>query len=103
MDVERTGRMRNGIIAIVFLASTGWLLAQKGTSLDELVARLHGAFGASNVDAVYTHWGSAFKAAAHELGLPVGNYDRSRPPQPPLPDLQKAAIRAAYTAIGLIP
>src|SRR3984957_17008154 len=73
------------------------------SGLDELVARLHGAFGASNVEAVYTHWGSAFKAAAHELGLPVGNYGRPRPPQPPLPDLQKAAIRAAYTAIGLIP
>ena len=63
---------------------------------------LHGAFGASNVEAVYTHWGSAFKAAAHELGLPVGSYDRSRPPQPPLPEAQKAAIRDAYTAIGLI-
>jgi 4-hydroxy-tetrahydrodipicolinate synthase len=73
------------------------------SGLDDLVARLHGAFGASNVDAVYTHWGSAFKAAAHELGLPVGSYDRSRPPQPPLPDAQKAAIRAAYAAIGLIP
>ena len=53
------------------------------SGLDDLVARLHGAFGASNVEAVYTHWGSAFKAAAHVLGLPVGSYDRSRPPQPP--------------------
>jgi hypothetical protein len=67
------------------------------------VASLNGAFGASNVDAVYTHWGSAFKAAAHELGLPVGNYARSRPPQPPLPEAQKAAIRSAFAAIGLIP
>ncbi len=73
------------------------------SGLDDLVARLHGAFGASNVEAVYTHWGSAFKAAAQELGLPVGNYARSRPPQPPLPEAQKAAIRSAYTAIGLIP
>ena len=70
--------------------------------LDDLVVRLHGAFGASNVDAVYTHWGSAFKAAAHELGLPVGSYARSRPPQPPLPEVQKAAIRSAYGAIGLV-
>ncbi len=38
------------------------------------MVRLHGAFGASNVEAVYTHWGSAFKAAAQELGLPVGSY-----------------------------
>ena len=49
------------------------------SGLDDLVARLHGAFGASNVEAVYTHWGSAFKAAAHELGLPVGKL-RPLPP-----------------------
>ena len=73
------------------------------SGLDDLVARLHGAFGASNVEAVYTHWGSAFKAAAHELGLPVGSYDRSRPPQPPVSDAQRVAIRDAYRAIGLIP
>lgn len=63
---------------------------------------MHRAFGASNVDAPYTHWGSAFKAAAAELGLPVGDYARSRPPQPPLPDEMRAAVRAAYEVAGLI-
>jgi len=72
------------------------------SGLDDLVTSLHRAFGASNVDAPYTHWGSAFKTAAAELGLPVGDYARSRPPQPPLPDAMKAAVRAAYEAVGLI-
>jgi 4-hydroxy-tetrahydrodipicolinate synthase len=72
------------------------------SGLDDLVTSLHGAFGASNVEATYTHWGSAFKAAAAQLGLPVGSYDRSRPPQPPLPDAAKIAIRDAYIAAGLV-
>jgi 4-hydroxy-tetrahydrodipicolinate synthase len=72
------------------------------SGLDELVTSLHRAFGASNVEAPYTHWGSAFKAAAAELGLPVGDYPRSRPPQPPLPDAMRAAVREAYKAAGLL-
>jgi 4-hydroxy-tetrahydrodipicolinate synthase len=72
------------------------------SGLDDLVTSLHRAFGASNVEAPYTHWGSAFKTAAAQLGLPVGDYARSRPPQPPLPDAMKAAVRAAYEAIGFI-
>ncbi|HMG42297.1 MAG TPA: dihydrodipicolinate synthase family protein [Acidimicrobiales bacterium] len=72
------------------------------SGLDDLVTSLHQAFGASNVDAPYTHWGSAFKAAAAQLGLPVGDYPRSRPPQPPLPDPMKAAIRTAYETAGLL-
>jgi 4-hydroxy-tetrahydrodipicolinate synthase len=72
------------------------------SGLDELVTSLHRAFGASNVESTYSHWGSAFKAAAAELGLPVGDYARSRPPQPPLPDAMRHAIRAAYKAVGFI-
>jgi 4-hydroxy-tetrahydrodipicolinate synthase len=72
------------------------------SGLDELVTSLHRAFGASNVESTYSHWGSAFKAAAAELGLPVGDYARSRPPQPPLPVATRAAIRAAYEAVGYI-
>ena len=72
------------------------------SGLDDLVMGLHKSFGASNVDAPYTHWGSAFKAAATELGLPVGTYPRSRPPQPALPDAQKAAIHEVYVAAGFI-
>jgi 4-hydroxy-tetrahydrodipicolinate synthase len=73
------------------------------SGLDELVTSLHGAFGASNVEATYTHWGSAFKAAAAILGLPVGDYPRSRPPQPALPAASVEAIRVAYEKIGLVP
>ena len=72
------------------------------SGLEELVTSLHRAFGASNVDAPYTHWGSAFKAAAAELGLPVGDYPRSRPPQPPLPEAMQQAVRAAYQAARLL-
>jgi 4-hydroxy-tetrahydrodipicolinate synthase len=72
------------------------------SGLDELVTSLHSAVGASNTEAIYTHWGSAFKAAAAELGLPVGSYARSRPPQPPLPDAARAAVRAAYERAGLV-
>jgi 4-hydroxy-tetrahydrodipicolinate synthase len=73
------------------------------SGLDDLVTSLHAAFGASNTEAPYTHWGSAFKAAAAELGLPVGDYPRSRPPQPPLPDEMRSAIRDAYRRAGLLP
>ena len=72
------------------------------SGLDALIANLHRAFGASNVDAAYTHWGSAFKAAASELGLPVGDYPRSRPPQPPLSKTQRDAVHAAYLDAGLL-
>jgi 4-hydroxy-tetrahydrodipicolinate synthase len=72
------------------------------SGLDDLVTSLHAAFGASNVEAAYSHWGSGFKAAARELGLPVGDYDRSRPPQPPLPEDAVEAVRAAYRAAGLL-
>jgi 4-hydroxy-tetrahydrodipicolinate synthase len=73
------------------------------SGLDDLVTSLHRAFGASNVEAPYLHWGSAFKAAAAELGLPVGNYPRSRPPQPDLPAPMRRAVHQAYEAAGLVP
>ncbi len=128
MLAYRGGFLRRGISAGGILGGSGYLYELPGnrvyseqwdllvsdklseaidhwyeSGLDDLVARLHSAFGASNVEATYTHWGSAFKAAAHELGLPVGSYARSRPPQPPLPQAQRAAIRAAYAAIGFVP
>jgi 4-hydroxy-tetrahydrodipicolinate synthase len=73
------------------------------SGLDDLVTSLHRAFGASNVEAPYIHWGSAFKAAAAELGLPVGDYPRSRPPQPALPAAMRVAIHEAYENAGLLP
>jgi 4-hydroxy-tetrahydrodipicolinate synthase len=50
----------------------------------------------------FTHWGEAFKFAASVLGLPIGDYPYSRPPQGKLPDEAKAQIQAAYRRSGLI-
>ncbi|MDH6197075.1 4-hydroxy-tetrahydrodipicolinate synthase [Mycobacterium frederiksbergense] len=50
----------------------------------------------------FTHWAGAFKYAASVLGLPVGDYPHSRPPQAILPDAAKAQIQAAYRKLGLI-
>ena len=50
----------------------------------------------------FTHWGAAFKYAASLLGLPVGDYPDSRPPQALLPDSAREQIRAGYRRFGLI-
>jgi 4-hydroxy-tetrahydrodipicolinate synthase len=50
----------------------------------------------------FTHWGAAYKYAASVLGLPVGSYPGSRPPQVVLPEEAKTDIRAAYRRYGLI-
>ena len=50
----------------------------------------------------FTHWGGAFKHAASVLGLPVGNYPHSRPPQAKLPDEARAQIQTAYRRLGLV-
>lgn len=50
----------------------------------------------------FTHWGGAFKYAASVLGLPIGSYPHSRPPQAELPDAAKAQIDAAYRRFGLL-
>jgi 4-hydroxy-tetrahydrodipicolinate synthase len=49
-----------------------------------------------------THFGSAFKYCAQLVGLPVGDYPHSRPPQLKLTDEQKARIKTAYVNSGLI-
>jgi 4-hydroxy-tetrahydrodipicolinate synthase len=49
-----------------------------------------------------THFGSAFKYCGQLLGLPVGDYPHSRPPQLKLTDEQKARIKAAYVNSGLL-
>ena len=97
MLAYRGGFLRRGISAPGILGGTGYLYERPDTplyrqqwellvsdklseaidhwydsGLDDLIANLHNAFGASNLDAVHTHWGSAFKAAASELGLPCG-------------------------------
>lgn len=50
----------------------------------------------------FTHWGGAFKYAASVLGLPVGNFPDSRPPQAQLPDTARTQICNAYRRLGLV-
>lgn len=50
----------------------------------------------------FTHWAGAFKYAASLLGLPIGAYPHSRPPQVELPIEAKARIENAYRRLGLI-
>jgi 4-hydroxy-tetrahydrodipicolinate synthase len=50
----------------------------------------------------FTHWGESYRYAAATLGLPVGDYPHSRPPQAILPEAGKAQIRKAYENMGLV-
>jgi 4-hydroxy-tetrahydrodipicolinate synthase len=73
------------------------------SGLDQLAADIVGWFTRYPGRADYfTHWGGAFKYAASALGLPVGDYPESRPPQAPLPDEARTQIRNAYHQVGLI-
>ena len=47
----------------------------------------------------FTHWGGAFKYAASVLGLPIGDYPHSRPPQAELPAEGKAQTRCCVSAV----
>jgi 4-hydroxy-tetrahydrodipicolinate synthase len=49
----------------------------------------------------FTHWGEAFKLTAAAIGLPIGDYPYSRPPQAILPEQARAEIHAAAVASGL--
>ena len=49
----------------------------------------------------FTHWGSAFRYAAAVMGLPLGDYHESRPPQGILPDAAKQQIERAFARAGL--
>jgi 4-hydroxy-tetrahydrodipicolinate synthase len=49
----------------------------------------------------FTHWGEAFRYAASVIGMPMGDYPHSRPPQAVLPDTAKAQLRAAYQNAGM--
>jgi 4-hydroxy-tetrahydrodipicolinate synthase len=50
----------------------------------------------------WTHWASATKHCAQTLGLPVGDYPYSRPPQLRLSEEQKAQIEKGYADSGLL-
>ena len=47
----------------------------------------------------FTHWGGAFKYAASVLGLPIGDYPHSRPPQAEFPAEGKDADRRCVSAV----
>jgi 4-hydroxy-tetrahydrodipicolinate synthase len=49
----------------------------------------------------FTHWGEAFKYAASVIGLPVGDFPHSRPPQAFLPETAKTQIRTTLEAAGM--
>jgi len=49
----------------------------------------------------FTHWGEAYKLAASVIGLPIGAYPYSRPPQARLPEAAREQIRTAYEAAGM--
>ena len=49
----------------------------------------------------FTHWGEGFRYAASVIGLPVGDYPHSRPPQAILPEAAKEQIRKTFENAGL--
>jgi 4-hydroxy-tetrahydrodipicolinate synthase len=49
----------------------------------------------------FTHWGEAYKVAAATIGLPIGDYPFSRPPQAVLPEAARLEIRAAFEESGM--
>jgi 4-hydroxy-tetrahydrodipicolinate synthase len=50
----------------------------------------------------FTHWGAAFKFGASVLGMPIGDFPGSRPPQTSFPDELKPPVIDAYRAAGFI-
>ena len=48
----------------------------------------------------FTHWGACYRHAAQLVGLPVGDYQESRPPQAVLPQQARDDIRASFERLG---
>jgi len=70
--------------------------------LDELSAALGSWYTCYPGRADYfTHWGESFRYAASVMGLPMGDYPHSRPPQGILPEAAKDQILAAFQNAGL--
>jgi 4-hydroxy-tetrahydrodipicolinate synthase len=126
--VYRAGWLRDGIVVPALLGTSGYLLETPQRRIfteywnlvwdDKLVEAMDYA-RTSGLDQFeldrgpwftcypgradyFTHWGGAFKCAASLLGLPVGSYPHSRPPQAHLPQAAKTQIRHAYTRLGLL-
>jgi 4-hydroxy-tetrahydrodipicolinate synthase len=126
--VYRAGWLQKGIVTPAQLGTSGylfetpdqkylteyWTLVWDGqlaeaieyadrTGMDEMLGAVAGWFVSYPGRADYfTHWGAAFRYAASCVGLPVGDYGESRPPQGLLPDAARQQIRAAYAKAGLL-
>jgi 4-hydroxy-tetrahydrodipicolinate synthase len=74
------------------------------SGLDQLLLDLSGMGTLSPERPDYfTHWGAVYRYAASVLGLAVGDYPESRPPQGILPDEYRQRLRAAYERAEFIP
>jgi 4-hydroxy-tetrahydrodipicolinate synthase len=128
LTVYRAGWLRDGIVGPAQLGTAGylyetpqhriiseyWELVWAGKLIEAMdYARDSGMDQfASDMGSVFiyypgrpdyfTHWGGAFKYAASVLGLPIGDYPHSRPPQAELPEAGKAQIDKAYQRLGLV-
>jgi 4-hydroxy-tetrahydrodipicolinate synthase len=72
------------------------------SGLDQMMATLGPWYtGYPGRPGYFTHWGEAFRYAASVIGLPVGDYPHSRPPQGILPEAAKTEFRAALEKAGL--
>jgi len=72
------------------------------TGLDRISEEVGGWFtGYPGRPDYFTHWGEGFRYAASVLGLPVGDYPHSRPPQAILPEAAKVQIRKTFENAGL--
>jgi 4-hydroxy-tetrahydrodipicolinate synthase len=126
--VYRAGWLRHGIVCPAQLGTAGYLFETpqrpllseywdlvcndklieamdygRESGLDQLEVDLGSWFTCYPGRADYfTHWGGAFKYAASVLGLPIGTYPHSRPPQAELPPEAKAQIENAYRRLGLV-
>jgi 4-hydroxy-tetrahydrodipicolinate synthase len=125
--VYRAGWLQEGIVGPAQLGTAGYLwetpdnrvytaywdliwegkLAEAGafsreSGLDRLQAELGSWFVRySGRPEYFTHWGEGFKYAASVIGMPMGDYPHSRPPQGILPEEAKAQIRKAYENAGI--
>ncbi|MGB8407463.1 MAG: dihydrodipicolinate synthase family protein [Mycobacterium sp.] len=126
--VYRAGWLRDGIVCPAQLGTTGYLFETPGkplasrywelvvagrlieamdfardSGLDRFDVDLGSVFTCYPGRADYfTHWGGAFKFAAAQLGLPVGDHPDSRAPQAALSEEAKSRIRTAYQRLALV-
>lgn len=125
--IYRAGWLRDGIVCPAQLGTVGylhetpqrrllteyWELIMAGRLIDAMDYARETGMDQFDIDMgpwftcypgrpdYFTHWGSAFKFAASVLGLPVGDYPHSRPPQVPLPEAGRTQIEKAYRRLGL--